>query len=118
MPIDRFRALGGVLSQVRDEICRLHQITPVEAFKRTERFINENSQQWRLETPNINYADPFCRIAYLYMNVSVHSRLLELAFEGFEPLKALVQAKAAAGDELRVCALGGGPGSELLGLVR
>jgi hypothetical protein len=117
-PIGRLPALASVLSQTRDVICDVHGISEADAFKRTQEFINDNSERWRLEEPNVNYSDPFCRMAYLYMNVAVHASLIEQAFSSYRDLKDLIVRKAESGSDLQICVLGGGPGSELLGIVR
>ncbi len=118
MPVKFFRVLQGVLSQTRDVICKVHNLTDQQAFQASEDFIRENSQKWRLPDPAIRYEDPFCRIAYLYMNVAIHAGLVEHALNSFEVIVPLFRARIAQGQEIRICALGGGPGSELLGVVR
>lgn len=116
--LNRLRVLQNVLSQTRDVICDVYGISRDEAFIRTQRFIQENSERWRLVEPNINYKDPFCRMAYLYMNVAVHAALVETAFSSYPHFQKLIKSKAEAGEDLHICALGGGPGSELIGIVR
>lgn len=118
MPINNYRVLQSVLTQTCDVICKVYGLSRKEAFDRAEAFIKQNSEQWRLPDPIIQYGDPFCRMAYLYMNVAIHSSLVERAIRSFPEVGKTIHDKRAAGDELRVCALGGGPGSELLGLVR
>jgi hypothetical protein len=78
----------------------------------------ENSEKWRQLQPDINYEDAFCRMAYLYMNVAVHASLLEEAFSCYPDIKQLIETKVRSGSDLQICILGGGPGSELLGIVR
>ena len=68
--------------------------------------------------PAIQYEDPFCRMAYLYMNVAIHASLVEHSLRSFRKIVPLFKEKIAQGQEIRICALGGGPGSELLGVVR
>ena len=116
--IGRLLSLRAVLSQTRDVICDRYGITEAEAFERTQAFIKDNSERWRLEEPNINYNDPFCRMAYLYMNVAVHATLVEQAFSSYPAIKSLIDRRTTAGSDLQICVLGGGPGSELLGIVR
>lgn len=118
MSIQHFKVLQAVLSQTRDVICDVYGLSKDEAFERAEKFIKENSEKWRLDDPQIDYDDPFCRMAYLYMNVAVHANLVELAINSFPEVQTLIRDRIETGKDLRVCALGGGPGSELLGLVR
>jgi len=119
MTIRHFSVLQTVLSQTRDVICSSQGLSKEEAFTRTEEFIRDNSERWRLPNPQINYEDPFCRMAYLYMNVAVHAGLVEKGISQFgEKFEPFLRLKAEMGEELHVCAIGGGPGSELLGVVR
>jgi len=117
-PISRLKVLQGVLSQTRDVICGSYGLNKEEAFNNTQAFIEENSERWRLPEPNINYHDPFCRMAYLYMNVAVHATLVEKALSSYPAFKKLIEERVKTSSELHICALGGGPGSELIGTVR
>lgn len=118
MAINRCKSLQAVLSQTRDVICKVYGIDNDTAFEKTAEFITDNSNRWRLPEPNIDYGDPFCRMAYLYMNVAVHAALVERALNHYPAISECINEKIRTGSEFRVCALGGGPGSELLGLVR
>lgn len=118
MPLRYYEALQVVLSQTRDVICTSNRLTADEAFQAAEAFIQENSQKWRLETPGIRYEDPFCRMAYLYMNATIHATLVEHACKKYREISELIKGKISRGEDIHVCALGGGPGSELLGMVR
>ena len=116
--LNRLHVLKSVLSQTRDVICETYGISKEEAFKKIQSFIEENSARWRLVDPKINYEDPFCRMAYLYMNVAVHAALVETALSSYPHIRTLIRTKADTGSDLHICALGGGPGSELIGVVR
>jgi hypothetical protein len=117
-PISRLRSLQSVLSQTRNAICDLYGITEADAFSRVQAFIEDNSERWRLEDPNINYEDPFCRMAYLYMNVAVHASLVEEALGFYPQVRKLIQQRVAESRDIQIGIMGGGPGSELLGIVR
>jgi hypothetical protein len=118
MPISRHSPIRKVLGATRDEICRTYKISNAEAFQRISHFITVNKEQWFSERPHIQYHDPFCRMAYLYVNVAVHAALVEEALRCSRVLADRVLASAMRGQSLNVCALGGGPGSELIGLIR
>jgi hypothetical protein len=117
-PISRLKSLQSVLSQTRNAICDLYGITEADAFSRVQAFIEDNSERWRLEDPNINYEDPFCRMAYLYMNVAVHASLVEEALGFYPQVRKLIQQRVAESRDIQIGIMGGGPGSELLGIVR
>jgi hypothetical protein len=99
-------------------ICAAGGLDADEAFRQTQEFITSNSEQWRLPEPDIDYRDPFCRMAYLYMNVAAHATLVERTLAASPDLADLIKQKIAGQQVIRICALGGGPGSELLGVVR
>lgn len=118
MPISRLVVLRNVLSQVKDEIRYSLGVSDADAMVRIEHFVRENARKWREDDPAIDYADPFCRLAYLYRNVPVHAALIERSLGQFPATGALIRTCKTAGVPLRVLVLGGGPGSELIGLVR
>lgn len=66
--------------------------------------------------PNINYDNPLCRLGYLYVHAGANATLFERTLRGSDTLDAVL--KARTGGELAVCTVGGGPGTELLGLCR
>lgn len=87
-----------------------------EICKRMGEHLQEMTKQHREEDPSIPYDDPLCRLAYVYKHVAANATLFERALGSLETARAVV--KARAGGTLHVCAVGGGPGSELLGLMK
>jgi hypothetical protein len=116
--ISRMKSLQSVLSQTRNVICDVYGISEADAFTRVQAFIEVNSERWKQADPNINYEDPFCRMAYLYMNVAVHATLVEQAMSHYSEIRRSIEDKARHGSDIEIGILGGGPGSELLGIVR
>jgi hypothetical protein len=109
--------LQATLTETCDIICEEYDLDRQEVFDKTEIFIKKNSAKWRQSDPDIDYEDPFCRMAYIYMNVAIHAHLIKQALSSFPRTTELIRDRIGSGEALRVCALGGGPGSELLGLV-
>ena len=67
-------------------------------------------------TPDIPYNNPLCRLAYLFMYVPINATIFEKVIaDSAELQQTLVQA---SGGVFRVCAMGGGPGTELLGIAK
>ena len=62
----------------------------------------------------IDYSDPVTRFAYVFSYVSVHSSFIKQRLLSCSALKE----KLSADDALRVTCIGGGPGSEMLGLLQ
>ena len=78
--------------------------------------IEHTAAEHRTSMPDIDYEDSLCRIGYLYRHGAANASLFETV---------LLQSGALAGDflgtsprTLNVCAGGGGPGTELLGLAK
>jgi hypothetical protein len=65
--------------------------------------------------PNIDYENYLCRLGYVFVHAGANGTLVERTFREFDRLRSLVTARA--GGELSVCTIGGGPGTELLGLL-
>jgi len=92
----------------------MYNITHSTVYKNTEKFIRDNSTEWRKTTPNIDYENPFCRMAYLYMNVAIHSYLITTVFDIHA---SILKGAFSQNDVIKIGAFGGGPGSELLGTI-
>jgi len=107
-------AVRRALDSTLDTICRTTGIGRSEAFSRVSDFIDDNSAEWRNGEPDIEYGNPFCRLAYLYMNVPAHSELVRRAFNCFPNLWSEIGQRDDLGS-LGISAMGGGPGAELLG---
>lgn len=80
-----------------------------------EHILNTSDEYWN-DVPMIAYDQPLCRLAYLYMNAPANATL----FERVLSRSANVQTKLSSPDQdvLNICSLGGGPGTELLGLTK
>jgi len=118
MPINYFQTIDSVLTRGISEICSAFGASEDEAIQTAQRFLAQNSEQYYTENPEIEYQDPLCRWAYLYTYVGAHANLICNAITRFQPLKDLVQDKIQNLGRLNICSLGGGPGSELLGIVK
>jgi hypothetical protein len=75
---------------------------------------DKTSDQYRQPSPSIDYHDSICRIAYLYRQGPAQAAVIERVLLQSEHLRAILKNKR----ELRVVAIGGGPGTELLGLIK
>lgn len=64
--------------------------------------------------PDINYDDYLCRLGYLYVHAGANGCLFERTVRDSDELRETIRARAQEG--LSVCSVGGGPGTELLGL--
>ena len=94
-------------------------VTDSEAHKLVEGHLKSMSAEWRSgKTPNIAYGDPLCRFAYLYCHTAANANLCEIAVREATDLVAHIDKRSADEGELKVCAFGGGTGTELLALSK
>ena len=113
--MDLLGLIEVTLSNNRDSISKVLQLSHEQIYERVQLFITQNTIQWREERPLINYSDPICRLAYIYMNVPIHSFLIEHCLNhSSSHLKEVFQRND--NHDINLCAIGGGPGSELIGL--
>jgi hypothetical protein len=74
---------------------------------------------WNLHkiTDNIDYNDPIARIAYLYVYIPLHTRLIQEALETWDRENNQAAVKLFNTNR-SICCIGGGPGSDILGILR
>ena len=112
--MDILSTIQLTLSNTLDEVCSVYGITRPQAFDKVQSFISRNSEEWKNPKPDINYSDPFCRLAYIYMNVPVHSHLIERAFFSNPELWKSIGDKSKNQEDLNIWAIVGGPGQNFL----
>ena len=78
--------------------------------------IDSTSAEHLKDIPAINYSDPLCRLGYLYMHTAANATVFEWIIRQANGLGRWVEVRA--GDRLSICSVGGGPGTEMLGLVK
>ncbi len=91
-------------------------LTEVEVLLKIRNQMDSTSSEYWSEQPSIEYENPLCRLGYLYRHVTANATLFEHVLDIADEVSSDI--RAAAGDVLNVCALGGGPGTELLGLAK
>jgi hypothetical protein len=109
-----------IVKQVLDEslpaYAEEHGIAKKEVYAKIQEHLAEMSKQHREDDPTIPYDDPLCRLAYVFKHVGANATLFERAVKESEHVRNVLKARVGA--TLKVCAVGGGPGSELLGLTK
>lgn len=117
--INYFQLIGDVIKDNIQSIAAEKHIGFEDAHKEVLKYLMENSAQWMSgRKPEIHYEDPLCRIAYLYGIVPVNANLIEYVFERCYELQEFMDHLHRKNDQINVCAFGGGPGTELLGLAK
>ena len=78
--------------------------------------IKATSSEHRKPEPQIQYDDPLCRLGYLFMHAAANATLFERGIQKSDVLRHKI-SNASQG-VLNICSMGGGPGTELLGLAK
>jgi hypothetical protein len=114
-----FAIVRGALDALVDGICRHRNLQRPAAMRMAAAHLKTISDEWYSGgTPNIAYEDPLCRFAYLYCHTAVNANLCELCIRQSEDVCREIDRALDANGELRVCAFGGGPRTELLTLAK
>ncbi len=100
-----------------------------ELHSRMATHLDTMAKEWRAQrTPSIAYEDPICRLAYIFGHVPINANLfyhalvepyVDLLAQGlFSSLGESIRSHAEKVGRLRLCAFGGGPGTELIALSK
>ena len=91
-------------------------LTREQVLDQIKKHILNTSDEYFKDIPVIEYHDPLCRLGYLYMNAPANAtafeRVINLCPDLYNKVDSLNK------DTLSICALGGGPGTELMGLMK
>src|SRR5271157_4954131 len=114
-----FETIKAALDASFSGICEHLRLSHEEACQTIKKHLATMSQEWFSgKTPNIFYGDPLCRFAYLFCYVGANANLCEVAIRNSPDLCDFLDSTLEKNEELRVCAFGGGPGTELLALSK
>lgn len=78
--------------------------------------IDATAKEHQKDEPDIKYEDPLCRLGYLYRHATANATLFELVLRESGELRSVI--RQSTDQRLNMCAVGGGPGTELLGLAK
>lgn len=114
-----FRTVKSALDALIVGICQHRNVNQDVALQMAGTFLGNMSDQWRTgQNPTIAYHDPLCRFAYLYSHTAANAAICELFIRNHAPNRNFILEKVNNSEELKVCAFGGGPGTELLALSK
>ena len=105
------RAFGKVVEGIVKKTAFETNTTVEEVQRQVSRHIEEIRLQYYLPSPKIKYNKLLCRAAYLHR----HGAMQATVFEHLIWLDKRIQTIISNADKLHVVAIGGGPGTELLG---
>lgn len=117
--LNYFKLAKSVLDRSVELACDARGISSEDGLKMLAEHLRTMSEEWfNGSVPNIAYEDPFLRLAYVYCHVPANANLIEIAVRKTPQLADLMLDRLGGEGELRVCVLGGGPGTELLALAK
>lgn len=117
--INYFQTIKVALDATIAGICQHRGVTREVALQMAGAHLRNMSSQWRTgNTPTIAYGDPLCRFAYLYCHTAVNANICENFISSHDPTKRHILQRLNEAEELKICAFGGGPGTELLAMTK
>jgi hypothetical protein len=119
MPVSFFELLGPVIDREVDFVARQRNISEADVYELIIDEAENNKLEWFSDrVPNLNYRSPECRLAYLYIVAAANAGTFQHVLETNEDLRNYVLQIAQERHEIRVCAFGAGPGTELLAMAK
>ena len=112
-----FKIVKEVLERGISDCVAEYNISRDEVLTRMRSHIDNTQKQHYELDPEIEYGDPLCRLGYLHRHAGINATLFERVLKEDQALQTTITDAETRG-RLRVCSVGGGPGTELLGLAK
>ena len=117
--VNFFKILGPVLERNIAYLASTEGVKVSDIHARICAEAERNKSEWYSgQVPNLNYQNADCRLAYLYIvaaaNAATFRHVITNDTDLLEYITHLIFNRRA----IRICALGAGPGTELLGLAK
>ena len=87
-----------------------------EVLRRIWEHVDHTASEHSSDEPSIDYEDPLCRLGYLYRHAAANATLFENVLTGSDDISR--KFRDTNQGVLNICAVGGGPGTELLGIAK
>jgi hypothetical protein len=111
--------LGPVLDDRVEFAVRHDGVTRQEVYQMILAEAQRNHDEWfSNRVPNLNYHITACRLAYLYIVAAANANTFKAILTDDGGLREYVTRVARERRQLRVCAFGAGPGTELMALAK
>jgi hypothetical protein len=104
-----------ILEQAVDTFASSSGMTVSEVLAKIRELIDSTAYEHRKDEPDIQYENALCRLGYLHRHGTANASLFEFVLRDSGELRSIV--RHSIGQRLNMCAVGGGPGTELLGLA-
>ncbi len=119
MTISFFKILGSVIDTQVDFITNHYSVSVEEVYQRIIEEAESNQAEWYSNrVPNLSYDDPVCRLAYLYIVAAANASTFQYVIESDQDLHNYILEIARKREEIKICAFGAGPGTELLAMAK
>ncbi|MGB8509989.1 MAG: hypothetical protein WCD76_16545 [Pyrinomonadaceae bacterium] len=119
MSIKFFELLGPIIDREIAFVAGRQSISTADVYQLVVDEAENNQAEWYSnKVPNLNYKSPECRLAYLYIVAAANAGTFQHVLETNEDLRNYVLQLSRERHEIRVCAFGAGPGTELLAIAK
>jgi hypothetical protein len=119
LSISFFKILGPVIEREIGFIKQQRGISTKQIYANIIAEAERNQKEWYSNrVPNLNYINPICRLAYLYIVAAANAGTFKHVMEEHKGLSKFVLTKARERREIKICAFGAGPGTELLAMAK
>lgn len=117
---DKMKTLFELVKVVLDELyaegMQVYGISlDSEIQKRAQSLSSQYMRLTEIGAPKIDYSDPAARFAYVYKYVATHA---DYIYQILRDFRAGTGTPIFKGSTLRVTCLGGGPGSDIIGMLK
>lgn len=119
MAISFFEILSDVLQRDINHLAQTTGSTVSDIYERMVSEAERNQAEWYSNrVPNLNYQNPDCRLAYLYIVAAANAATFHHVLSVNPDLEQYIRSLASTRGRIRLCAFGAGPGTELLALAK
>jgi hypothetical protein len=111
-----FEIIKKILDQSISSYC-LREKKPIPVVdSEIAEHIKNTSPEYQNPDPDINYDEPLCRLGYLFKHAGANATLFERTIDSSSHIKTFISSRTSS--NINICTVGGGPGTELLGLTK
>ena len=117
--IQIFKSLGNVLDQSVSD-WTLNTGLPLDSFvpQVKEAILRMGNEYYSRKRPEIPFGDPIYRSAYLYQYAPANALAVEAVLNYDANNQRLISGLLTSKQRISLCCLGGGPGSEIVGVAK
>ena len=110
-----FKIIRNILETRVESYAQDNNLSEEQVLLEIRQKMDQTYDEYWSENPQIDYGDPLCRLGYLYRYAAANADVFE---RSLNDSNLLANFSDAGKQVLNVCAVGGGPGTELLGLAK